>query len=171
MGCIARLGCLFVLVALAVGGWFTRDMWLPHVVATCSTRRARRRAAGSLAATLRRRRGHDARRAGSAQRASRPGVRDVVAGGASRRTPTGRWRSGCRPPPTASKRSSTGDKLSMRAVVSVSESRRRVHRGGGIVHDRERVELTGTLDVLKPGVAGVRRLRREDSRAADPQRA
>src|SRR5471030_2490263 len=30
MGCIARLGCLFVLAVLAVCGWFTRDRWMPE---------------------------------------------------------------------------------------------------------------------------------------------
>jgi hypothetical protein len=29
MGCIARLGCLFILACAAVVGWFTRDHWLP----------------------------------------------------------------------------------------------------------------------------------------------
>lgn len=29
MGCIARLGCLVLLCILAVVGWFTRDRWMP----------------------------------------------------------------------------------------------------------------------------------------------
>ena len=29
MGCIARLGCLVVLAALAIVGWLTRDQWVP----------------------------------------------------------------------------------------------------------------------------------------------
>lgn len=29
MGCLARLGCLILVVVLAIGGWFTRDLWLP----------------------------------------------------------------------------------------------------------------------------------------------
>src|SRR5262252_8617616 len=29
MGCLGRLGCLILLVALAVGGWFTRRLWVP----------------------------------------------------------------------------------------------------------------------------------------------
>src|SRR3569832_1807528 len=36
MGCIARLGCLFILACAAIVGWFTRDRWMParlrHVV-------------------------------------------------------------------------------------------------------------------------------------------
>jgi hypothetical protein len=30
MGCIARLGCLFLFAILAVGAWFTRDRWMPE---------------------------------------------------------------------------------------------------------------------------------------------
>jgi hypothetical protein len=30
MGCIARLGCLFILACAAVVGWFTRDRWMPE---------------------------------------------------------------------------------------------------------------------------------------------
>ncbi len=36
MGCITRLGCLFVLVAVAVAGWFTRDMWMSRLAARAS---------------------------------------------------------------------------------------------------------------------------------------
>src|SRR5262252_2377344 len=31
MGCITRLGCLFVLVLVAVGAWLTRDRWLTRL--------------------------------------------------------------------------------------------------------------------------------------------
>ena len=31
MGCIARIGCLILLVCLAIGAWFTRDRWLPKI--------------------------------------------------------------------------------------------------------------------------------------------
>ena len=31
MGCLARLGCLVMLVLIAIGGWFTRDQWLPKL--------------------------------------------------------------------------------------------------------------------------------------------
>src|SRR5690349_2687164 len=30
MGCIARLGCVFLLAILAIGGWYTKDLWLPE---------------------------------------------------------------------------------------------------------------------------------------------
>jgi hypothetical protein len=32
MGCIARLGCLVLLLILAVAAWFTRDRWMPHQI-------------------------------------------------------------------------------------------------------------------------------------------
>ena len=31
MGCIARIGCLILLVCLAVGAWFTRDRWMSKI--------------------------------------------------------------------------------------------------------------------------------------------
>ncbi len=32
MGCLARFGCLLLLVALGCVAWFTRDQWMPHRV-------------------------------------------------------------------------------------------------------------------------------------------
>ena len=37
MGCIARLGCLVMLALIAVGGWLTRDQWLPKLTGHSST--------------------------------------------------------------------------------------------------------------------------------------
>src|SRR3954454_13864456 len=31
MGCIARTGCLIVLVCLAIGAWITRDRWMHKI--------------------------------------------------------------------------------------------------------------------------------------------
>lgn len=31
MGCLRTLGCLFLLILLAIGGWFTRDWWWPRL--------------------------------------------------------------------------------------------------------------------------------------------
>lgn len=30
-GCLGRIGCLLLLAVLAVGGWFTKDLWYPRV--------------------------------------------------------------------------------------------------------------------------------------------
>lgn len=43
MGCIARLGCLVLIAVLAIGGWYTKDLWLPekyrsHPVTTSSVK-------------------------------------------------------------------------------------------------------------------------------------
>ena len=46
MGCIARLGCLLVLAVLAVGGWFTRDLWMPERFHTHSAAQAHATAPG-----------------------------------------------------------------------------------------------------------------------------
>ena len=37
MGCIARLGCLVVLVCLGVAAWFTRDKWMSKVTGSAPT--------------------------------------------------------------------------------------------------------------------------------------
>jgi len=34
MGCIARTGCLIVLVCLAIGAWITRDRWMHKITGT-----------------------------------------------------------------------------------------------------------------------------------------
>src|SRR5262249_57055234 len=31
MGCIPRLGCLFLLVVVAIGAWLTRDRWMARL--------------------------------------------------------------------------------------------------------------------------------------------
>ncbi len=151
MGCIARLGCLFVLVALAVGGWFTRDMWLPHVLRHQNEpvvvappdhwQQLSDAAADSAAAAL--------------DRLSRPrgqvfetlspaAVASYIYRQVAKRLPT-----------TADSVEAivAGDKLSMRAVVPLKNLGSAFTEAVGIVHDRERIELTGTLDVLKPGMA------------------
>jgi hypothetical protein len=36
-GCLARIGCLLVIVAAGAIGWFTQDAWLPKVKAQVKT--------------------------------------------------------------------------------------------------------------------------------------
>lgn len=151
MGCITRLGCLFVLVVLAVGGWFTRGMWLPRltqhgvrqaapVVATERWEPLSDAAADTTRAALKR---LGQPRGQVFETVSPAALASYVYQQVAKRMPT-----------TADsvEAAATGDVLSMRAVVSVSDL------GGlgeavGLIHDRERVELAGTLSVVKPGVA------------------
>jgi len=152
MGCITRLGCLFVLVGLAVAGWFTRDMWMSRLESRA------RHAPTAVVATQRWEplsdAGADTTRA-ALKRLSEPRgqVFETLSPAAlasyayqqvAKRLPAAAY---------SVEAMASGDKLSMRAVVQVSDLGGAIGDAVGIVHDRERVELTGTLGVSKPGVA------------------
>jgi len=153
MGCIARLGCLFMLVALAVGGWFTRDMWLPrlmkhpnHPNPPVGVTTAERweplsdAAADTTRAALRR---LNELRGQVFETLSPAALASYIYREVAKRLPTAA---------DSVEAMANGDKLSMRAVIAVSNLPGAIGDAVGIVHDRERVELTGTLGVVKPGV-------------------
>ena len=153
MGCITRLGCLFLLVVLAAGGWFTRDRWLPRLIPHESHQQT-----AAVSPTERWEplsdAGADTTRA-ALKRLSQPRgqVYETLSPAA---IASYIYREVAKRLPTAAdsvEAMAYGDKLSMRAVVSVSNLGGAIGDAVGIVHDRERVELTGTLGVLKPGVA------------------
>lgn len=152
MGCIARLGCLFMLVILAVAGWFTRDMWLPRVMnrvhhgavpvaATEHWAPLTDAGADSTKAALTK---LSEPRGQVYQTLSPSAVASYIYREASRRLPT---------PADSVEAMVNGDRLSMRAIVSVSDLGGALGSAVGIVHDREQVQFTGTLRVLKPGTA------------------
>jgi hypothetical protein len=152
MGCITRLGCLFVLVALALGAWLTRDRWLARleqhashaptaVAATEKWEPLSDAAADTTRAALKRL----AQPRGQVFETLSPAaLASYVYQQVANRLPT---------EADSVEASANGDKLSMRAVVSVSDLGGGIADAVGIVHDRERVELTGTLSVVKPGTA------------------
>ena len=151
MGCITKLGCLFVLVLVAVGGWFTRDRWLPRLmpprvrqeaaVATENWQPLSDAAADSTSAALKRL----AQPKGQVFETLSPGaVASYIYRAAAKRLPTAA---------DSVEASATGDKFSLRAVVPMSELGGALGPAVGIVRDRERVDLTGTLSVLQRGVA------------------
>ena len=150
MGCITRLGCLFVLVGVAVVGWFTRDMWMSRLASRASHAPTAVVATEHWEPLVRRRRRHDASGAEAAQRASGPGLRDGVAGGAR----VVRLPAVAKRLPTAAdsvEAMANGDKLSMRAVVSVSDLGGAIGDAVGIVHDRERVRAHGNARRIEAG--------------------
>jgi hypothetical protein len=150
MGCIARLGCLFLLVILAIGGWYTKDLWLPekyrsHPVVAPSARwqpvttdgAERTRAAldklnqpsGQVFQTLS---ANDLASYAFAQLSSKlPGAAQNV------------------------ETSVSGDVVSVRADVRMADIGGSSVLGslGGMLNEREKVQLSGTFNVLKPGVA------------------
>ncbi len=152
MGCITRLGCLFVLVGLAIGGWLTRGMWMSRlaehashaptaVVATERWEPLSDAAADTTRAALKR---LSEPRGQVFETVSPAALASYAYQQVAKRLPT---------VADSVDAMASGDKLSMRAVVSVSDLGGGIAEAVGIVHDRERVQLTGTLGVSKPGVA------------------
>jgi hypothetical protein len=151
MGCIARLGCLFLLLVGCVVAWFTRDRWMPRHLqsgaastAAVPTWQPLTEAAADSASNalnkLSQARGQVFQTI-SAQAAASYVFRQLAH----------------RPvdPSDSLEATGAGDKISMRASVKLSDL------GGlgdvgpilGMVRDRERVMLTGTMRVVSPGMA------------------
>ena len=151
MGCIARLGCLFMLVVLAAVAWYERDWWLPRVLHQQSGPVAvapaehwaplSDAAADSASAAIQR---LSEPRGQVFERVSPAALASYIYREAAKRPPT---------PADSVEAMVVGDKLSLRAVVPLKDLGGALGSAIGIVHDRERVELTGTLNVLKPGLA------------------
>jgi len=149
MGCIARLGCLFVLACAAVVGWFTRDRWLPeryrpHAAATTNAPTWERLSDGGAERTR-----------AALDKLSQPrGPVFQTLSGADVASYVFRALASKLPASADSVRAMVaGDKISMRAVVNLSDLGGSGALGplAGMLGSREPVQLTGTLRVVKPG--------------------
>jgi hypothetical protein len=144
-----RLGCLVILAIAAVVGWFTRDRWMPERY------RARFSSAPAKVATWEPISNSGAERTKTAlTKLSQP------------RGPVFQTLSGADVASVAFKALSdrlpgavdsietrvVGERIAMRAVVKTSELRGALGALGGMLGDREHVELTGTMRVAKPGL-------------------
>jgi hypothetical protein len=150
MGCIARLGCLFLLAILAVIGWFTRDRWMPE-----SMRSHTVNASGPTWEPLNE---AGARRTEAAlTKLSQPrGPVFETLSGADAASYIFRALADRLPQSSDSLEAMvSGDQVSMRANVKLSELGGAGALGslGGVLGDRERVQFTGTFRVAKPGLA------------------
>ena len=152
MGCIGRLGCLFLLAVLAVGGWFTRDLWLPE--------RFRSHPAPSTTAAAKWEPLTDAgakRTEDALEKLSQPrGQVFQTLSGSDLASFVFRSIAGRLPSPTDSVEALvSGDRFSMRASLRLSELGAIDALGplGSMLADRERVQFTGTFRVLRPGLA------------------
>ena len=155
MGCIGKIGCLFVLALLAAVGWIFRDRWLPMV---------RGGAGGGDTALVAAREGvwqpltpqggERARRAlASLQQPAGPmtvtvGVSDLasyVFQELSRQLP---------PSADSVEAMAQGDRLNVRASVRLQELGGRDVLGplAGMLGDRERLQIGGNLRVVRPGL-------------------
>ena len=146
MGCIARLGCLFVLAVLAVVAWFTRDHWLPE--------RYRSHAAANvtkwqpLTAA-----GADSTQSALAKLSQPRGPVFQTLSGAAVASYVFRELARQLPPSTDSVQALVeGERMSMRASIDMSELRG-IGPAVGVISGRERVQFTGTLRVVTAGLA------------------
>jgi hypothetical protein len=157
MGCIARIGCLIVLVLLAVVGWLTRERWL-HLMPGGSGGRSDSAAgvAGreGVWQPLTAQGGERARRAlAELARANGPAVVAVPAPdlGAYVYEELARQL-----PPSADsvEAMAVGDQLHVRASVRLQELGGRDALGplAGMLGDRERLQIGGNLRVVRPGL-------------------
>jgi hypothetical protein len=150
MGCIARLGCLAVLVIAAVAGWFTRDLWLPE--------RYRSHAAVASNAAWKPLTSDGAQRTQAAldklsqprgqvfQTVSASDLASYVFAELSKRFPGSA---------DSVETMVSGDAVSVRANVKLADlgGASAIGALGGVLAEREKVQLTGTFRVVKPGLA------------------
>lgn len=147
MGCIARLGCLFVLAILAVIGWFTRDLWLParfhsHASVASAPTWQPLSAAGA-----------DSTQTALSKLSQSRGPVFQTLSGAAVASYVFRELARQLPPSTDSVQALVeADRMSMRASIDMSELRG-LGPAVGMISGRERVQFTGTLRVVGAGLA------------------
>ena len=150
MGCIARLGCLFLIVILAIGGWYTKDLWLPekyrsHPTATSTatwqpiTTEGADRTKAALD-KLSQSRGQ------VFQSLSAGDLASYVFAQLSSKLPGSAQNI---------ETSVSGDVVSLRADVRLADLGGAGALGalGNMFNEREKVQLSGTFNVVKPGMA------------------
>lgn len=150
MGCIARLGCLFVLACAAVVGWFTRDRWLPERFRPHAALSAKAPTWEPLTDA-----GAERTRAALARLSQPRGPVFQTLSGADVASYAFRELARQLPASTDSIRTMVqGDRLSMRASVKLSDLGGAAALGalGGMLGDREQVQFSGTLRVVRPGM-------------------
>jgi hypothetical protein len=152
MGCIARLGCLFVLLVACVVAWFTRDRWMPQrfrsggsaaTAAVASWEPINEAAADSATAALNR---LSQPRGQVFQTVSARAAASYVFRQLARRPVD---------PSDSLEAMGNGDRISIRASMKLSELGGLGELGPilGVTRDRERVMLAGTLRMVSPGMA------------------
>ena len=151
MGCIARLGCLVLLVCLAVGGWLTRDRWL-HMLPGSSTTASTSGPvweALSPAAGARGKRTID-----NLGNPAGPVFTNLSAGEVASYV----FQEAAHTIPASADSAEAaviGDALYVRAVLPVRDIARSGVLGplAGLLNDRERLQLGGSFRVIRPGLS------------------
>jgi hypothetical protein len=150
MGCIARIGCLFLLVILCIVGWFTRDRWMPRLFGTRVTAVSSAPAWEPLSDA-----GATRTRAALAKLSQPRGPAYQTLSGGDVASYIFKELAKQLPASADSIQAAViGDRVSMRAIVRLADL-------GGVgsfgplaamLGDRERVQLGGTFRVVRPGL-------------------
>jgi hypothetical protein len=150
MGCLARLGCLILLVFLAVAGWLTRDRWLPRLTghgvtaSTASVWQPLSPAAGA----------RGKRAVESLSQPSGPVFTNLSASEVASYV----FQTLAHTLPESADNAEAaviGDALYVRAVVPMREIAGSGVLGplAGLLNDRERLQLGGSFHVIRPGLS------------------
>lgn len=153
MGCLARIGCLVLLVCLGVGAWLTRDRWLPRLT---GHRAVPARAAVTEPTWEPLSQDGSDRTAAALQRLSQPrGPVFATLSGADVASYVFLTLAKELPPSTDSIMAmASGDRIGLRAVVRLDELSGAGSLGpfARLFGDRAPVQLTGTLKVIRSGL-------------------
>jgi hypothetical protein len=147
MGCLIRLGCLVMLLCAAVVGWFTRDHWMPETWRNRLSPPAKVATWQPLTDA-----GADRTRAALAKLSQPAGPVFETLSAADVASYAFRELSKQLPEADSMAVLVNGDRISMRAIVKTSDIRG-LGAMGSMLGDREHVELTGTMRVIRPGLA------------------
>lgn len=152
MGCFARLGCLVLLAVLAVAGWFTRDQWLPKLTGHSS---ASATAATSTWQPLSPEAGaRGKKKIDELSSAGGPVFSNLTASEVASYV----FQTVARTIPASADSAEAaviGDALYVRAVLPVRDIAGTGVLGplGGLLNDRERLQLGGSFRVIRPGLS------------------
>jgi hypothetical protein len=151
MRCLGRLGCLVLVVALAFGGWWTRERWLPVRLLPSTQSSATSPAWEPLSNA-----GAARTRTALAKLSQPTGqVYQTLSGGDVASFVVDELAKHLPPSTDSIQATIVGDLMSMRAIVRPAEfgASRALGPLAGVLGDRERIQLGGTFHVIKPGLA------------------
>ena len=151
MGCIARLGCLVLLVCLAIGGWLTRDRWL-HFLPGSSTTASTSGPVWEPLSPAAGARGK--RKIDNLGNPSGPVFANLSAGEVASYV----FQEAAHTIPASADSAEAaviGDALYVRAVLPVRDIAGSGVLGplAGLLNDRERLQLGGSFRVIRPGLS------------------
>jgi hypothetical protein len=150
MGCIARIGCLILLVCLAIGAWLTRDRWMSKITGkpvVTSTAPQWEPLTPTAGAAGKRKLDDLAKPSGPVfTNLSASEVASYVFQTVARAIPESA---------DSAEAAVIGDALYVRAVVPVRDIAGTGVLGplAGLLNDRERLQLGGAFRVIRPGLS------------------